>query len=74
MFPSGPKTRVLSLVVGISKFFLLAKVMTAHPIIVRSLEITVRDICVNPELIPGEDETLGQNQLPIPEQRPIRIW
>lgn len=62
------------MVAGISKFVLLAKVMTAHPIIVRSLEITVRDICVHPDLIPGEDETLGQNQLPIPELRPLGIW
>lgn len=73
MFPSGPKTRVLSIVAGISKFFLLAKVVTAHPIIVRSLEITVRDICVHPDLIPGEDETLEQKQLPITELRPIGI-
>lgn len=54
------------MVTGISKFFLLAKEMINHPIVVRSLEIIVRDLGDHLALRTGEGKKVGQYQLPVP--------
>lgn len=66
MFPSRPKPGILNIMTGISKFSLLTKIMTTHPIVVRSLEIIVRDSGDHSDLRTGARDNLGQNQLPIP--------
>lgn len=54
-----------------SKFFFLVKVINTHPIIVRSLEIIVRDLGYHLDLRPEEGEKLGRINYQFLEIMPI---